>query len=105
MRSVRYLALASAIAFASHASAKDITLILNDQEQQAFVQVLDAATRTGGLAATQGTVFFYNKLQTAINATNAPAQVAEKPKAGEPKQEPAKLADPAPAPAPGEPSK
>lgn len=71
------IAFASAIALASAAQAKDVTIILNDQEQQAFVQVMDAATRAGGLAATQGTIYFYNKLQTAIAAANTPAKPAE----------------------------
>lgn len=89
MRSVQLLALASALALSSAASAKDITLTFTDQEQQAFVQVMDGATRSGGLAATQGTLYFYNKLHAAIDAANATAPAADKPKA-EPKADEAK---------------
>lgn len=68
--------------------AKDITLTLNEQEQTAFAQVLDQATRNGGLAVTQGTIYFYNKLQQAISAANTPPAV-------DPAKEPAKDAEPA----------
>lgn len=70
MRSVQLLAVA--LAFSSAAQAKDVTVTFTDQEQQAFVVVMDAATRSGGLAATQGTLYFYNKMQTAISAATAP---------------------------------
>jgi hypothetical protein len=62
--------LLAALALASAAQAKDIAITLDEREQQALVQVLDSATRSGGLAATQGTVYFYNKLQTAVGAAN-----------------------------------
>jgi hypothetical protein len=46
----------------------DITLILNDQEQQALMQVLDQATRSAGLQAAATTVHFHNKLEQALAA-------------------------------------
>jgi len=76
MRFTQYLA-AAVIMIATPVSAKDVTITLDDREQQALVQVLDSATRTGGLAATQGTLYFYNKLQTAINGADAPAKAAD----------------------------
>jgi ABC-type sugar transport system substrate-binding protein len=76
---MRKMLLAAAFASAltvAPAIAKDITLTLNDQEQQAFIQLVDQATRTGGLQVTQTTVYFYNKLQTAIAAAAEPPKAA-----------------------------
>jgi hypothetical protein len=76
MKKIAFAAAAAILLAASPAGAKDISLSLNEQEQAALAQVLDQATRSGGLAATQGTVYFYNKLQQAIAAANAPAPAA-----------------------------
>jgi hypothetical protein len=68
-----FLAAVAAIALASPATAKDIQLTLNDQQQAALLQVLDKATRDGGLgAANNGTVYFFNLLKSAVDAANAP---------------------------------
>lgn len=61
------------------AAAKDVTLTLNDQEQAAFAQVLDQATRGGGLQAASATVYFQNKLQQAAAAASAPPVPVAKP--------------------------
>lgn len=67
------LAAAIALALTAPVLAKDISLPLNDQEQQGLLQVLDRATRDGGLAAVNnGTLFFFNKLKLAVDAANAP---------------------------------
>jgi hypothetical protein len=70
----RILLVAAALAIAAPAAAKDVTLTLNDHQQQALLQLLDRATRDGGLAAANnGTVYFYNLLKGAVDQANAPA--------------------------------
>jgi hypothetical protein len=72
MRAAQYLALASIIALASPARAIDVTLKLNDQQQQGLLQVLDRATKDGGLAAANnGTIYFYNLLKQAVETATA----------------------------------
>lgn len=86
---MKHMIFAAAIALALTAPvlAKDISLPLNDQEQQGLLQVLDRATRDGGLAAVNnGTLYFFNKLKLAVDAANAPppAAPAEAPKPADP---------------------
>lgn len=75
-----YLAALVLIVMASVAKAKDVTITFNETEQQALIQVLDQATRTGGLTAAQGTLYFANKLQAAVNAAPAASDPKAKPK-------------------------
>lgn len=49
----------------SIASAKDVALILNDDEQNAFRAVLDAATKAQGIQIAPMTVYLLNKLNSA----------------------------------------
>lgn len=87
MKFTKLIAIA-AIVTATPAIAKDILLPLNDQQQAGFLQVLDKATRDGGLsAANSGTVYFYNLLKQAIDTANAPPRPVDVPKA--PEEEPA----------------
>lgn len=54
------------------ASAKDITLTLNDDQQKAFLQLLDVAQKAGGLAFSKNVVFFYDLLIAAQVKAEAP---------------------------------
>jgi hypothetical protein len=47
------------------AHAADKALLLNDNEQAIFRQILDAATKAGGIQAAPYTVYFLNKLDAA----------------------------------------
>jgi hypothetical protein len=80
------IVLACAACVVTPVAAKDITMTLNDREQQAFLQMLDQATRAGGLQATPSTVYFLNKIQAAVNAPPAPAATSPEPKAAEPEK-------------------
>lgn len=51
------------------ASAKDVMLVLNDQEQAALRHILDSATKSEGLQVAQATVYLLNKLNTAPEVT------------------------------------
>jgi hypothetical protein len=48
----------------STAYAKDINLPLNDQEQAALRQILDIATKAGGLEIAPATIHFAEKIKT-----------------------------------------
>lgn len=73
MKLLASAAIAAATAMATPAVAKDVTITLNDVQQQALLQVLDRATRDGGLAAANnGTTYFFNLLKQAVDAANAP---------------------------------
>lgn len=76
------LAAAIALALASPATAKDVNLLLTDQEQRGLAEVLDQAVRSGGLQAAPNAIYFFNKLKTAVDSSNAappPAPVEVKP--------------------------
>ena len=47
------------------AFAADKALMLNEQEQAAFKQILDSATKAGGIQIAPTTVYFLNKLNVA----------------------------------------
>ena len=49
----------------SGAGATDKALILNDQEQAVLHQILDEATKFGGIEVAPNTVYFLNKLNAA----------------------------------------
>ena len=49
---------------ATAALAKDILLPLNDQEQAALRQILDIATKAGGLEMARITIHFDEKIKT-----------------------------------------
>lgn len=63
-----------ALLLATPASAKDITITLNDQEQKVFLAILDAALKAGGLASMDAIAQFVNKYRQAM------APVAQPPK-------------------------
>jgi len=71
--------------FASGAHAKDVALILNDQEQASLRQVLDIATRADGLQIAPLTVYLLRKLEAAGVVTNVKPKDDAKP--DEPKKE------------------
>lgn len=52
----------------SSASAKDVILVLTEQEQAALRHVLDAATKAEGMQVAPATVYLLNKLNTAPEA-------------------------------------
>jgi hypothetical protein len=69
------------------AQAKDVALMLNDQEQAALRQILDVATKAGGMQIAPNTVYLLNKLNTApvvtdhkdTPAAGAPEKPEDKP--------------------------
>jgi hypothetical protein len=63
------------------AIAKDVTITFNEQEQTAFIEVLDQATRGGGLKAASATVYFQNKFQQAVALASMPVPAAPAPAA------------------------
>lgn len=67
-----------AVLTASPAWAADVALILNDEEQKALRQVLDAATRDRGLEMAGITVYFANKLRAAGTVTERKDEPADK---------------------------
>jgi hypothetical protein len=79
---VRYLPLI-ALLLATPAAAKDVTITLNDQEQQAWAQLLDQAVRAGGLQSAPNALRLYMKLQEALKAAQPvapkPAEAPKKP--------------------------
>jgi hypothetical protein len=82
----KLLLAAAALAIAAPAVAKDITVTLNDNQQQALLQLLDRATRDGGLAAANnGTVYFYNLLKGAVDQANSGGTAGTPSVAGSPK--------------------
>jgi hypothetical protein len=76
---MKYLPLI-ALLLATPAAAKDVTITLNDNEQNVFLALLDAALKTGGLSNLQAVVQFVNKYQQAVGPAPAPAKPAEAPK-------------------------
>ena len=48
------------------APAKDVMIILNDQEQTALRRVLDSATKSEGIQVAPITVYLLNKLNSAM---------------------------------------
>jgi len=77
------LAAAAALAIATPltaAEAKDITINLNDNEQAAFLQILDLAAKSGGLQVATNVAVLYQKVVTAASAADKPtsAEVPDK---------------------------
>ena len=63
------------------AQAKDVALILNDQEQQMMLQAIDATVRAQGVQAASSMLHLLQKLQTAPAVTEtAPDKPAEQKK-------------------------
>ena len=62
----------------SAARAVPVTITLTDEEQRALYQILDAATKAGGLEQAKVTLYFLNKLTGA----SAPQAAAPAPAAG-----------------------
>jgi len=52
-------------AFVISAQAKDVMLVLTDQEQTALMQILDIATKAQGLQIANNTIHFMQQLQSA----------------------------------------
>ena len=78
---MRILAALSLILLTTAAQAKPVILTLDDQEQAQLMQILDAATRQGGLNAATATVHLLQRLQaapvlTGERATPEPAKPA-----------------------------
>lgn len=68
------LSAVAAVGIVSGAQAADITLTLNDGEQQALIQLLDVAVRSGGLVnnVAENGNFFYKKIIALQAAAAAP---------------------------------
>lgn len=75
----KVIAAAAALALATPALAKDISLPLTEQEQQGLASVLDQAVRSGGIQAAPNAIYFFNKLQNTVSAATAapPSKPAE----------------------------
>ena len=54
------------IALSTSADAKDVMIILNDQEQAAMRRVLDSATKSEGIQVAPITVYLLDKLNKAM---------------------------------------
>jgi hypothetical protein len=63
------------LALTTPARAADKALILNDQEQQEFLQVLDDATKMRGIAIAPVTVKLLDKLRAAPVVKDHPAGI------------------------------
>ena len=74
----RTLAIVLLTLLPSTAMAAEKALVLTDQEQAALVEILDAATKQGGLSIAGKTTYFLNKLNTAPVVTS---QTPVEPKA------------------------
>lgn len=60
--------LAIMLALGQAAAARDIALKLTDEEQRALYQILDTATKAGGIETAKTTVYFLQKIATEVNA-------------------------------------
>lgn len=69
---------------AGNAQAKDVALVLDDNDQQVMRQVLDRATRVLGLEIAPATVHLLNKL----NAAPVVTQRNDEPSSDKPKDAP-----------------
>jgi hypothetical protein len=70
---MKYVLPLIALLIATPASAKDITITLNDNEQKVFLAILDAALKAGGLASMDAIAQFVVKYRDALKpATEAP---------------------------------
>lgn len=69
---MKTLAFTLAMLAATPAMAKDVTITLNDQEQQALLRLIDAGVKTLGVQGIGAASMFINKLQMA-NAPTPPA--------------------------------
>lgn len=78
---MKILALTGLLALTATAHATDRALILNDDEQAALRQILDAATRAQGIQIAPVTVYLLNKLNS------APAVVEHKDEPPKPKEQ------------------
>ena len=80
---MKYLALAFALLAPSLAQAKDVALILNDNEVTALKQMLDAATKAQGLAVAGTAVYLLDKINKAPTVTDKKDVPAEEHKPAE----------------------
>lgn len=53
--------------------AKDVTVTLNDEEQRVIIQLLDMATKAGGLQVAKAATHFADKITAAAQAELKPA--------------------------------
>ena len=79
---IRLVLVALVLALPVKAFAADKALILSDDEQAAFRQILDAATKGSGIQIAPAAVYLLNKLNTAPVVTPH----VDAPKPEEPKQ-------------------
>lgn len=73
---------AAAFLLVSPASAKDITLTLNDDEQRGLIQMIDAAVKSVGLQGAEAGVYMHRKIieaQKAPHSASAPEPPAAPP--------------------------
>ena len=70
---MRMRILAVGMLLASAAQAKDINLPLTEQEQAALREILDMATKAGGLSIARATIHFDEKIKTYQLQADKPA--------------------------------
>lgn len=82
-----FTAFALLLGVTSFAQAKDVTITLNDAEQQAILRLIDAGVKAMGLQGVPAAVSVLGKLQAANKdalAPTAPAPVPAKPEEPKP---------------------
>lgn len=77
---VRMIVVAAALALPVPASAKDVTVTFNDDEQKALWAVFDAAIKAEGMKLSGNAVYLWQKLQAAAE-TPKPAAAPPVPEA------------------------
>jgi hypothetical protein len=73
------------IALSTSVRAKDVMIILNDQEQTALRRVLDSATKSEGIQVAPITVYLLNKLNSAMEVVEHKDN-SDQPKGQEPQK-------------------
>lgn len=81
----RLLVASAILCLARACEAKPVILTLDDQEQAQLMQILDAATRAGGLQIAPATVHFLDRLRAAPVLTGE--HPSEPPKTAAPKKD------------------
>lgn len=74
---MRFALAAAAFLLASPACAKDITLVLNDKEQEGMIQLIDAAVKAVGLQGAEAGVYMHRKIMAAQADANRPQPPAK----------------------------
>lgn len=69
---MRFALAAAAFLLVTPASAKDITLTLNDDEQRGLIQIIDAAVKSVGLQGAEAGVYLHRKITAAQAEANQP---------------------------------